>query len=145
MIGGVLVSRALFDGLIFDEWDQPVGSTLIGQEYFYVVDDAGFLRHIPAKEVDLQIWEELTSHLEGNEALLSEQAAKMMGQEDIFTVAMIQNQLKNKDKQFEALQQTGIPEDARAYLGMMGFRVTINLHGDVVALKQPGVIDESGE
>lgn len=145
MIGGVLVSRALFDGLIFDEWDQPVGSTLIGQEYFYVVDDAGFLRHIPAKEVDLQIWEELTSHLEGNEALLSEQAAKMMGQEDIFTVAMIQNQLKNKDKQFEALQQTGIPEDARAYLGMMGFRVTINLHGDVVTLKQPGVIDESGE
>jgi len=69
----------------------------------------------------------------------------MLGQDDIFTVAMIQNQLKNKEKQLETLMETGIPEDSRAYLGMMGFRVTINVHGDVIDIKQPGVIDESGD
>jgi len=87
----------------------------------------------------------MTAHIEGNEDMLSEQAAKMLGQDDIFTVAMIQNQLKNKEKQLETLMETDIPEDSRAYLGMMGFRVTINVHGDVIGIKQPGVIDESGE
>jgi hypothetical protein len=34
--------------------------------------------------------------------------------------------------------QTGIPEDMRAYLGMMGFKVIINYHGEVVRMEQPG-------
>jgi len=140
-----LVNRAVFEGLIFDENDNPVSVARVGQEVFYVVDDSGFLRHIPSEQVDRQVWERLTEQIEGHEDLLSEQTAKMLGQEDIFTVAMIQSQLKNTDKQFEALLETGIPEDSRAYLGMMGFRVTINIHGEIVDFNQPGSIDESGD
>jgi len=51
---------------------------------------------------------------------------------------MIEQQLKNIDKQFAALMQTGIPEDMRAYLGMMGFKVVINYHGEIVRVEQPG-------
>jgi len=140
-----LVRKAIFEGLVFDEFDNPVTTAMIGQEVFYVVDDSGFQRHVSSQDVDRQVWDQMTAHIEGNEDMLSEQAAKMLGQDDIFTVAMIQNQLKNKEKQLETLMDTGIPEDSRAYLGMMGFRVTINVHGDVIDIKQPGVIDESGD
>jgi hypothetical protein len=34
---------------------------------------------------------------------------------------------------------TGIPEEGRAYMGMMGFRVVINVHGEVIEVNQPGM------
>lgn len=62
---------------------------------------------------------------------------KMIGQEDIFTKAAIETSLQNMDAQFYALLQSGLPEDMRTYLGMMGFRVVINVHGDVLRIEQP--------
>ena len=41
--------------------------------------------------------------------------------------------------------QTGIPEDMRAYLGMMGFKIIINMHGEVLRVEQPGVASDEGE
>ena len=49
------------------------------------------------------------------------------------------------EKQYEKLSEIGIPDEARAYLGMMGFRIIINVHGDIIAIDQPGVIDSEGE
>ncbi len=69
----------------------------------------------------------------------------MLGQEDVFTKAAIESQLKNIDKQFDQLMQTGIPEDMRAYLGMMGFKIIINMHGEVLRVEQPGVAGDEGE
>ena len=83
--------------------------------------------------------------IDGHEGVLSEQTAKMLGQEDIFTRAMIESQLKNIDKQFEALFDTGIPEEGRAYMGMMGFRITIDVHGDVIKIDQPGMVSSDDE
>lgn len=34
--------------------------------------------------------------------------------------------------------QTGLPEDTRAYLGMMGFKVVIDIHGGIIDIVQPG-------
>jgi hypothetical protein len=45
--------------------------------------------------------------------------------------------LKNLDKQFDILMQNGIPEEARAYLGMAGFQIVIDMHGKVLRLDQP--------
>ena len=50
---------------------------------------------------------------------------------------------KQMDQQFDAVLQTGIPEEGRAYLGMMGFKITINLHGEVLEIHQPGLTDPS--
>jgi hypothetical protein len=83
--------------------------------------------------------------IEGHEGILSEQTAKMLGQEDIFTKAMIETQLKNIDQQFDTLLKTGIPEEGRAYMGMMGFRITIDIHGEVINIDQPGMIDPEEE
>jgi hypothetical protein len=46
------------------------------------------------------------------------------------------------DAQFEALLEQGLPEEARAWLGMIGFRVVINIHGDVVRIEQPSAPDD---
>jgi len=137
--------QPLFAGLVIDESDRPVETTLVGDEPFYVVDDAGFRRHIPAEQVDRAVLSELQELMKGNENFISEQTAKMLGQNDIFSKAMIEQQLKNIDKQFDALLEVGIPEEGRAYLGMLGFKVVINMHGEVLRVEQPGASGEEGD
>lgn len=137
--------QALFSGLIADEADRPVEVAYVGDEPCYVVDDAGFRRHIPAEQVDRQVLAMMSEQISGNEDLLSEQAAKMFGMEDIFSKAIIENQLKNIDQQFENLFQVGIPEDARVFMGMSGFKVIINVHGEVVRFEQPAATDDGGD
>jgi hypothetical protein len=137
--------QPLFAGLVFDEKDQPVSIAYVGGEPFYVVNDAGFLRHIPSEQVDRQVLEGMRQMIEGHEDAISEQTAKMLGQDDIFSKALIENQLKQIDKQFNALLENGIPEEGRAYMGMVGFRIRINLHGEVIEVIQPGATDEGEE
>jgi hypothetical protein len=138
--------RPLFGGLIIDENDQSVEVNYVGGEPFYVVNDAGFRRHIPSADVDRQVLNIMIEQVQGNEDVLSEQTAQMLGQDDIFTRAMIQNQLKQIQQQVDKILETGIPEEGRAYMGMMGFRVVINRHGEVLRVIQPGrESDEDGE
>lgn len=135
----------LFAGLVFDEEDHPVEIAFVGDEPCYVVNDAGFRRHIPSEQVDRQVLEILRQMIQGNEGLLAEQAGKMLGQDDPFSRAMIEKQLKEIDKQFDLVLQTGIPENGRAYMGMMGFKIRINLHGEVLEISQPGMIEPDQE
>ena len=142
------MKKQLFSGLVFDETGRPADSAYVGDEPCYVVDDAGFRRHIPSEQVDRAVLANMQELIKGSEDLVSEQAAKMIGQEDPFSVAAIANQLKNMDKQFDQMLQVGFPEDTRAYLGMMGFKIVINYHGDVISVEQPGIAsdgDEGGE
>ena len=137
--------QPLFAGLVVDEQDNPVGVATVGGEPFYVVDDAGFKRHIPSEQVDRQVLNGMRQMIEGHEDAISEQTAKMLGQDDIFSKALIENQLKQIDKQFDALLETGIPEEGRAYMGMIGFRVRINFHGEVIEVVQPSAAEDEGE
>jgi hypothetical protein len=134
--------QPLFAGLVIDEAGRLAETAFIGSEPCYVVDDAGFRRHIPSEQIDRAVLAQMAEMMKGSEDLLSEQAARMMGQDDPFSKAMIEKQLKNVDQQFDALIQQGIPEDMRAYLGMMGFKIVINYHGDVLRVEQPGSADE---
>ena len=142
------MKKQLFSGLVFDESGRPAESAYVGEDPCYVIDDAGFKRHIPSEQVDRAVLANMQELIKGSEDLVSEQAAKMIGQEDPFSVAAIANQLKNMDKQFDQMLQVGFPEDTRAYLGMMGFKVVIDYHGDVISVEQPGIAsdgDEGGE
>ena len=133
-----MAQHSLFAGLVVDEYDQAVEVVLVGGESFYVVDDDGFLRHIESEHVDRQVFDHMQEMVKGHEDLISEGTMKMIGQEDIFTKAAIETSLQNMDAQFDALLQSGLPEDMRTYLGMMGFRVVINVHGEVLRVEQPG-------
>ena len=137
--------QPLFAGLVIDEAGRPAETAFVGDEPCYVVDDYGFRRHIPSEQVDRQVLAQMADLMKGSEDFISEQTAKMLGQEDVFTKAAIEQQLKNIDKQFDQLMQAGIPEDLRAYLGMMGFKIVINVHGEVVKVEQPGIAGDEGE
>ncbi len=141
----VTMKKQLFTGLVFDESNRPAETAYVGDEPCYVVDDAGFRRHIPSEQVDRAVLSQMQELIKGSENLVSEQAAKMLGQDDLFSVAAIATQLKNMDKQFDNMLQVGLPEDARAYLGMLGFKIIINVHGDVIRVEQPGAISDDGE
>lgn len=140
-----MAKKAIFAGLIIDENDNIVETTMVGTEPCYVVDDAGFRRHIPSHQVDLQVLNHMAEMIKGHEGELSEQAAKMLGQDDIFTRAMIETQFKQMDKQLERLMETGIPEEGITYMGMTGFRIRINHHGEVIEIHQPGMIAPEDE
>jgi sulfite reductase alpha subunit-like flavoprotein len=133
-------AKPLFTGLVFDENDQLVETTTVGTEPCYVVDDDGFRRHIPSEQVDRQVLNKFRELIEGHEEILGEQALKMLGQDDIFTRAIYIEQFKNIDKQFDQLLEIGYPEEIRTYMGMTGFKVIINHHGEVIEVKQPGLI-----
>jgi hypothetical protein len=135
----------LFAGLVVDETGRPADSAFIGSEPAYVIDDDGFRRHIPAEQVDRAVLNQMADMMKGSEDLLSAETAKMLGQDDPFSKAMIEQQLKNIEKQFDAIMETGLPEEMRAYLGMMGFRVVINYHGEVLRVEQPGAAGDEGE
>jgi hypothetical protein len=135
----------LFAGLVVDEVGTLVETAYIGAEPMYVVNDQGFRRHISSELVDRQVLDLMRQQVEGHEDIITDQAAKMLGQDDPFSRAFIQNQLKNMDKQFDVLFNTGIPDETRAYLGMMGMRIVINIHGEVLDFHQPGAAPSPGE
>ena len=132
--------KPLFTGLVYDENDQLVDTTSVGEEPCYIVDDDGFKRHIPSEQVDRQILDKLYETIKGHEEFIGEQAVSMLGQDDIFSRALFIEQLKNIDKQFDQLIESGFPEESRTYMGMTGFKVIINHHGEVIEVEQPGLI-----
>ncbi len=139
------MKKHLFAGLVFDESNRPAETAYVGDEPCYVVNDAGFKRHIPSEQVDRAVLSQMQELIKGSEDLVSEQAAKMIGQDDPFSVAALANQIKNMDKQFDQMLQVGLPEEARAYLGMLGFKIIVNYHGDVVSVEQPGIASDDDD
>jgi hypothetical protein len=135
----------LFAGLVVDEYDNAVETTHVGDEPMYVVNDAGFQRHVPAEQVDKAVLQNMADMIEGHEDELSKAAAKMTGHDDIFSQALLENQLLNIEERFDEILAAGIPEEGRAYLGMTGFKVRINLHGELLEVVQPGMVDPGEE
>jgi hypothetical protein len=135
-----MANKALFTELIFDEMGNRVETAVVGHDIFYVVDDAGFKRHIDADQVDRQVLRVFLQQLEENKEIAIEQALRMMGKDDLFTKAAIDAQLNNID--MNQIIAQGIPAQARNMMGMMGFRITINFHGEVVDIAQPTAPDD---
>lgn len=135
-----MARQALFAGLVYDERDNVVAVAMIGDEAFYVVDDDGFLRHIESEMVDRQVLEFFLQQLEENKDLAIGQAMNMMGKDDIFTKAALDAQMRNIDA--DQIIEQGIPEQARNAMGMVGFRVIVDVHGEVIRIDQPAIPDE---
>lgn len=134
-------NKAIFEGLVTDEKDRRLEVAFIGDDAQYVLDDDGFRRHVDAEAVDRQVLQYLHDQIIANKDAVEQGMMQMLGSEDIFTKAAVDKSIDNMD---QVLKQ-GIPDEARQMLGMMGFRVVVNYHGEVVRIDQPGIIDDSGE
>jgi hypothetical protein len=131
-------SKAIFEGLVFDGLGRTLLVTTIGGEAQYVIDDEGFLRHIDSALIDRQVLEVISEQINANKDIVEEGMMRMLGSDDLFTKAAIDVSLKNIDQVLER----GIPDDARLWLGMMGFRIVVNVHGEVVKFDMPGTTTE---
>ncbi|MBK7176498.1 MAG: hypothetical protein IPH82_04815 [Chloroflexi bacterium] len=78
--------------------------------------------------------------LENNKDMAVEQMLNMMGKDDLFTKAAIDASLRNID--MNQIIDQGIPEQARNMLGMLGFRIIINIHGEILRMDQPAAPDD---
>ncbi|MFQ5577009.1 MAG: hypothetical protein ACE5G8_08490 [Anaerolineae bacterium] len=126
-------SNPLFESLIYNEAGQPAEVAFIGPEAHYVILEGDFKRHVEARTVDRQIVAWLQEQIFANKDLVTEGMMAMLGKDDLFTKAMIDSSIKNVDQ----LMEHGIPDDARMWLGMMGFKVTVNVHGEVLQISSP--------
>jgi hypothetical protein len=134
-------STALFGGLVQDEEGRPVDTVMVGDVPNYVVEVDGFRRHVEAEAVDRQVIDLLREQFMEHREIATEAMLQMLGKDDLFTKAMIDASIKNMDQ----IIHHGLPDGARAWLGMLGFRVILDTHGDVVQLVMPEQYDESGE
>ena len=138
-----MASASVFSGLVVDETGDLVEVIQLGGKTYYVIDDEGFERHIPSEVVDRQVLEVLKAQVHAQRELVVESMLDYLQQDDLFTKAAIETSVDQMDENIEQLLQIGLPEETRSWLGMMGFRVIINLHGEVVDLDFPEAdIDE---
>jgi hypothetical protein len=132
---------ALFAGLIRDEDDRPVEDVMVGGVPYYVIEEDGFRRHVESETVDRRVIEMLREEFMSHREIATEAMLEMLGKDDLFTKAMIDASIKHMDQVIEQ----GLPEGARAWLGMLGFRVVIDRHGEVLRLDMPEQTDTFGE
>lgn len=125
--------QVLFVGLVFTEENEPAEVAYVGDEPNYVILDAGFRRHVASEIIDRQVLRWLQEQIFANRELVTEGMLAMLGKDDLFTKAMIDASIQNIDQ----LIEQGLPDDARTWLGMFGFRIIVDIHGDVVRIDLP--------
>jgi hypothetical protein len=125
--------HAIFTDLVYDEAGQPVETTYIGAEPHYVIMDGDFKRHVAAEVIDRQVIDWLKNQVSANKELVSENIMGMLGKDDLFTKAMIDSSISRMDE----MMSQQLPPDARMMLGMMGFKIIVNVHGELVDLSMP--------
>jgi hypothetical protein len=128
-----MARTAMFTGLVFDEAGNPADVAFVGEDACYVVNDDDFRRHIDAALVDRAVLRFLRGQVEDNREMAVEQMLQMMGQDDVFTKAAVESSINRME---DAVGQP-IPEDARQWLGMLGFKIVIDMHGSVVDVQMP--------
>ncbi len=134
-----MAKSAMFAGLVVDENGRAADVAYVGENACYVVMDDDFKRHIDAGQVDGQVLRFMREQVEDNREIAVSQMLEMMGKDDIFTKAAVESSINNIDKQVGQ----PIPEDARQWLGMLGFRIVIDFHGNVTDIQMPaGGVDE---
>ena len=128
---------AFFEGLVVTEDGVPVDVSYIGTAAYYVIDDQGFRRHVEAREVDrpvlTQFMEQLQEHRQ--EAVMA--MLMQLGQDDLFTKAALESTVRNL--RVDQILDQGLPPQARQMLAMLGFRIVVNLHGEVVRVDMPSM------
>lgn len=136
-----MARQALFEGLVSDEMGQVVRVGYLGHDAYYIVDDAGFQRHILAETVDRQVLRTLSEQMLAQRDLVVEGTLKFLGQEDLFAKAAVEASLDKIEENMDQVLQNGLPEETRSWLGLLGFHLVINYHGDVIDLNLPSEID----
>lgn len=134
-----MARSAMFAGLVFDESGNPAQIAYVGENACYVVLDDDFKRHIDATQVDLQVLRFMREQVEEHRDLAVKTMLDMLGKDDLFTKAAIESSINN----IEQNVGQALPDEAKQWMGMLGFKIVIDFHGNVVDIQMPaGGIEE---
>jgi hypothetical protein len=128
-----MARTAMFAGLVLDENGRTAEVDYVGDTACYVVYDEDFRRYIDAAQVDRQVLRFMREQVDDNRQIAVSTMLDMMGKDDLFTKAAVESSIDHME---DAVGQP-IPEDARQWLGMLGFRIVVDFHGDVVDIQLP--------
>jgi hypothetical protein len=123
----------MFAGLVVDEAGNPAEVAMVGENACYVVMDDDFRRHIDAQLVDAQVLRYMRGQVDEHRDLAVEQMLNMLGKDDIFTKVAVESSINNIEKNVGQ----PIPEEARQWMGMLGFRIMIDFQGNVTDVQMP--------
>ena len=125
--------QALFDGLVYNELGQPARLVYVGGEAHYAIPDAGFLRHVEARKIDSAVLADLQAQITSQKDEVVQGMLQLLGKRDIFTKAAIDASLRNFEGQIRQADST----QWVSWLRLFGFRVVVDVHGDVVQIIYP--------
>jgi hypothetical protein len=129
----------LFGDLIFNDDGEVARTVFIGGVPYYAIPEGDFLRHVEAEYVDRQVIAHLKDQFLAMRDTIVSGVSHMMGGEDLFTRPVIEHAIEHMD---QILTAGGVDVDQlRAALWMTKFRVTVDLHGDVLEVEMPGAED----
>ncbi len=126
---------AFFEGLVVAESGEPLPVVYVGTTAYYVIDDQGFRRHVEARPVDRVVLAQFLDQLHEHQDEASRLMLAQLGQDDLFTKAAVDSTLRNLN--VDAVLDQGLPPQAREWLGMLGFRIVLDVHGDVMRIDMP--------
>ncbi|MEM7538615.1 MAG: hypothetical protein AAF639_40985 [Chloroflexota bacterium] len=129
-----MAQAAMFGGLVVDENGNSAELSMVGANACYVVYDDDFKRHVDAETVDRQVLKFMREQVEGHRDIAVNSMMDMMGKDDLFTKVALE---KSIDQMEDSVGQP-LPEDARQWLGMMGLKIVIDFHGEVLDVEMPG-------
>jgi hypothetical protein len=135
--------QALFEGLVYNETGQAAQVVWIGGVAHYAIPDDGFLRHVEAASIDSKVLASIKSQITANQDQVIRGVLEMMGKDDLFSKAAVESSILNMEQN---IRQSD-PSQWLPWLRFMGFRVVVNVHGEVVELNYPtqAASDDEGE
>jgi hypothetical protein len=133
--------QALFEGLVYNECGQTAQVVRIGGVAHYAIPDDGFLRHVEAAGIDGKVLESIKSQITTNQDLVIRGVLEMMGKDDLFTKAAVESSIMNMEQN---IRQSD-PSQWLPWLRFMGFRVVVNVHGEIVELMYPTQAESEGD
>jgi hypothetical protein len=126
---------AFFDGLVVTEEGELVEVTHVGGEAYYVINDQGFRRHVEARAVDQAVLAQFVDQVQEHRDEAVRAMLLHLGQDDLFTKAALDSTVRNLS--IDQVLAQGMPVEARQWLGMLGFRIVVDVHGEVVRVDMP--------
>lgn len=130
--------QALFPGLVYNEQGEPAQLVYIGGVAHYAIPDAGFMRHVEAYKVDKAVIAQLQEQISSMKDEVVRGMLQILQKDDIFTKAALEASIRNMEQN---IRQSD-PNQWLPWLKLFGFRIVVNVHGEVVELIYPQQPDE---
>lgn len=125
--------QALFAGLVYNELGEPAEVVYIGGVAHYAIPDGDFRRHVEAYHVDNAVLALLKEQITSMKDEVVRGMLEVLGKKDLFTKAAIEASIRNLEQN---VRQSD-PDQWLPWLRLFGFRVVVDVHGNVVEVIYP--------